>query len=432
MAKAHPLLPILRLFGGVWILWFAAAALVPFTYESGSWLQAGLISAAYVVATAALAFALCLAMGGISSRSSQPAGIQTRVLLYAVLGLVGSSLLVYDRIFVQRIDLTAGLAAARQEWATLGQERQGISSVYSVAGNLMWVLSFVGLTFGYAYFESLRRARQSPLLAIVVSLAGIMTVSVLNGGRMPIIFAIALMSSVAAIRHATGLRVIPRISRFSKLGLLVIGLLGAGYMGYVLVDRASSNQFELADYATSSAEYLHGVPREGWTESKPGSVSAVTALSTAQLVHQFWVLQLIIDDPRREGSLLLSTPIYLLQKLGLFGDISADWTHAGLYLSLPGAAYHDLGIPGLLLLVLVHGFVLAACVLLMQRLSPVRLVAIILVFLTTLLSPLLPSFVAAPFPFMCAAFALPCVKLWRSRSQPRELVPTGSALSSSQ
>lgn len=418
MAKPHQALPILKMFAGVWTLWFVAVALVPFTYEGGSWFQAGLVSFGYVVGTGTLAFGLCGALGRIRAGGSQTVEIRTRVLGYAALGLVGSAFLVYDRVFVQRIDMTAGLAAARQEWATLGEARQGISSVYSVVGNLMWVFSFVGLTFGYAYFEPLRRNRRWPLLAVVVSLAGILAVSVLNGGRMPIIFAIVLMLSVAAIRTATGLPVIPSMSRFSKLVFLLIGLLGTVYTSYVVVDRASANEFELADYATSSAEYLHGVPREGWMESKPGPASSVTALSTAQLVHQFWILQLIIDDPRREGSLLLTTPIYLLQKIGLFRSISADWTHVGLYLSLPGAAYHDLGIPGLLLLVVVHAFALTGCTLLMQRLSPFRLVVILLVFLTTLLSPLLPSFVAAPFPFMCAAFALPCLKFSRLSPKP--------------
>lgn len=429
MRNGHQAIPILAVFAGVWLVWFSAAGLVPFTYERGSWMAAGLLSAFYVLGTGALALWLGRAVPPAARVVAELPRTRTNAMRYALIGVAGSGLLVFDRVVVQGIDLRAGLAAARTEWAVLGETREGISSIYSAAGNLLWAFAFVGLAYGFVYFEALRRAGRWPVLTMAVSLAGIFAVSILNGGRMPIIFAVALLVSLGAVRKAIGLPVVPRVSNFSKLTIAAVGATAVAYAGYVLIDRATANSFDLDEYAQSSAEYLHGVPRDEWLEKRPGPVAAVAALSTAQLVHQFWVFQLTIDEPRREGSLLLSTPIYLLQKLGFFRGQSADWTHAGLYLSLPGAAYHDGGVPGLVLLVVFHGIALGACTLLLQRLTPVRLLVVILVFITTVLSPLLPAFVAAPFPFMAVALVLPCLKFSAARlREPAPATPAGPLL----
>jgi hypothetical protein len=128
--------------------------------------------------------------------------------------------------------------------------------------------------------------------------------------------------------------------------------------------------------------------------------------STAQLIHPFWVFESIIVRDQSEGTFLFSTPLFLLHKFGLLTNISEAWTFPGLFLSLPGAAYHDFGLLGMITVSLLHGFALAICIrLLMQRhLSGLSLTWIIIIFSMTILSPLLPVFVAGPFPFMVAAF----------------------------
>ena len=60
-----------------------------------------------------------------------------------IISVIGLGFLMYDKIYVQRIDYSQGLALARQEWRVLGEERESASSS---------IFSATGYLFGGAYF----------------------------------------------------------------------------------------------------------------------------------------------------------------------------------------------------------------------------------------------------------------------------------------
>ncbi|HEX2861430.1 MAG TPA: hypothetical protein VHN79_07310, partial [Lacunisphaera sp.] len=368
-------------------------------------MAAGIISFAYVAMTIVGALVFACALRETTPCRIRPLRSAVGIRRYALLGLVGAGCLVYDRLVVQRVDLTAGIAAARTEWATLGEGRIGISSPYSVAGNLLWAFAYVPLVYGHLYFELLRARRKMPLVAIALGFLGISAVSALNGGRMPLVFAVAILAFTAAIRRSHGLPAAPRLS-FSARFVLCSALTAICiYVPFVLIDRAAANHTELPEYTVSSISYLRGTPKPAWTENpQPSDAVAVASLSVAQLVHPFWLLELIRDNGYREGvPMLASTPLFLLQKMGFLRDVPNTWTYSGLYLSLPGAAYHDAGWPGLVLLAFCHSLVLAWCGLRLRAITPLRLALIQAVGVVTVLSPLVPAFLAGPFPFLLVA-----------------------------
>lgn len=404
-----------KLLVGSWGLWFIAAAVLPFTYEGGSWFTAGFISLAYVLVTGVTALVLACAMSPRFRIPLRRLQSTVRVRPYALLGLVGAGFLIYDRLAVQHVDLSAGIASARTEWAALGEQRVGISSPYSVLGNLLWAFAYVPLAYGYLYYESLRAGRKGPLLSITFGIMGIVGVSALNGGRMPIVFGLAVVVCTSLIRVVHGMPMIPRFSLSARL-MFTIGLVAVGvYVPFVLVDRAAANSTALPEYTESSVSYLRGKPKESWAENPhPNDVVAVASLSVAQLVHPFWLLEVVKDDDHREGApMLVSTPLFLFQKLGFFRGTINTWTYSGLYLSLPGAAFHDAGWLGFALMALLHGVGLAWGGRLVRRITPFTLVILLAIGVVTVLSPMVPAFLAGPFPFMLVALMVPALRLRR-------------------
>ena len=67
--------------------------------------------------------------------------------------------LTYDKLFIQKIDYSAGLAFAREEWRQLGEEREGqASSIFSVIGYLLGSSYYVAASSD-TNFESIRGAK---------------------------------------------------------------------------------------------------------------------------------------------------------------------------------------------------------------------------------------------------------------------------------
>lgn len=393
----------------VWASWFIAAFILPFTYEGGTWLGAGLISLMYVVLTTSASLVINSLVHASNIVATRPLRCVLGVKRYALLGLLGFGLLAYDRLFAQGVTLFEGLAAARYEWAALGEVRAGVSSVYSVLGNLLWAFAYVPIVYGYLYYESLRAQRKSPLLPFALGVVAIVAVSALNGGRMPIVFAVAAIACTGALRRSHGRPIVPRFSFATRIILALGGIVVAIYVSFVLIDRAAASRMNPPEYTESSISYLRGSPTTAWTkQTRPSGLLAASSLSVAQLVHPFWLFELVRKDEHREGGIMLiSTFLFLLQKLGFFQGVTNTWTYSGLYLSLPGAAYHDGGWAGLVLMVVFHSLCLAWAAVLSRSVTPWRLAVILAVGVVTVLSPLIPAFLAGPFPFMVFAFLVP-------------------------
>ena len=98
--------------------------------------------------------------------------------------------------------------------------------------------------------------------------------------------------------------------------------------------------------------------------------------------------------------------ISIANKIGIVHDVPVEWTYPGVFLSLPGGLYHDLGFLGVLLGGLVHGAFLGRCESLLRRrrVGLPLLCVCIAVLSETIFAPLINADELAPFPFMLFAF----------------------------
>jgi hypothetical protein len=400
-----------------WATWlgsFLLLAILPITSRSGSLAPAVGLSLFYVLWSSFWAFVFGCKLKGAPAGPVAIAPDHKHVSRFlwraAVVGVIGVSFLIYDRVTVQGIGFSSGIALARAAWANAGMERSGgVSSVFSVAGNILWAFAYVVLAPVVLVWERLRVFERVVLL--ILAGGTIIATSALNGGRTPIVLGLGIFISVCLVRSIVGLAFFPPLLVKARKMRVLVALCILAYFPYISVERSEMTQIDPHTYATIMLTFAHGQ----WTDSihvldsLPDSVEAgvyPVLLSGIQWVHPFLVLETVIEVPDRSGAVLLGTMISIAEKIGIVHDVPVEWTYPGLFLSLPGGLYHDLGFLGVLLGGLVHGAFLGRCESLLRRrrVGLPLLCVCIAVLSETILAPLINADALAPFPFMIFAF----------------------------
>jgi hypothetical protein len=403
----------------VWCGSVVLLLLLPITSRAGGVGSAVCLSLVYVVWSSVWAYVFGCRLRGrakvAAAVAPDAAHLGKFLSVLAVTAVLGLIALAYDRVMIQRVDLSGGIARARYAWFFAGEERLGgISSVYSFIGNLLWPCSYVVLTAVVLGWERLKGRRR--LLLLLCSVATITLTSALNGGRTPTLLAGAAVISVCLTRATLGLRLLPAFSITTRQLVAMTGACVLAYFPYVAIQRSEATRQDARDYATGILYFGHGQWTSGvdLVDSLPETVSVYVypvLLSGVQWVHPFLVLQSVIENPERSGSVLLSTPLSLVSKVSVplrasSRGMTAEWTYTGAFLSLPGALYHDLGFFGIFFGGILHGALLGRCELLVrrQRVSLRGFCFIVAVLSVTILAPLIDGQSLAPFPFMVFAF----------------------------
>lgn len=271
--------------------------------------------------------------------------------------LIGLAFLIYDKIEVQGIDYSQGLALARQEWRVLGEERSSAaSSLFSVIGYLL----------GGAYFLSLALSvsRTYPLTDrtrfsfIFVCLAILLLNSAITGGRSSILLALIFISFGYFSASKNGHRGLfdgVIYNRNFKILLAASGL----YTLYIFYLRAlASGQF-VGIYSLYFLEYLGLTPYEWFAqiayETSWGGGLALLNLAVSYLTHSITSTAAILQAPAQSGDVILVNFMQIASKFGIL-DQPQDWFLAGRFASLPGALYLQYGAIGLLLVAALLGF----------------------------------------------------------------------------
>lgn len=274
------------------------------------------------------------------------------------ISLLGLCFLVFDKITIQGIDYTQGIAIAREQWRVLGESRDGeISSPFSVLGYLFGGAFFLSL--GLTLSRSTQLSDSRRMYYILFGFTLLMSHSLLTGGRSSLLLALGFLSF--GYFSSKYVRFPPLWSSYLyKMMLLSILLFAGLYILFVFYSRATMSGVDLAIYSIEFLEWL-GLKPSPWfksfaTSSDVGAVFAVLNLAISYLTHSLASTAAILEQHQESGLAIFMYLISIGAKLGLL-DPPAEWFLAGRFPSLPGALYMQWGLWGMLFATLILGTV---------------------------------------------------------------------------
>lgn len=337
------------------------------------------------------------------------------------LSVVGLFALAVDKVFVQGVDYSLGLAGARYQWAMLGEAREGVSSAWSVLGYLLSTSFFVSI-YVVVLHDGVFSAKGKTVVWIA-SLGLALGNSALSGGRSLLLLLVVVSVALVSLRADLG-KSLPQIGgRLVLVGVAAIMALGA-YVLYVFAARAELTGFDAHEYAVGMLEFLGAQPMSAFEGMSSNTwvahLAGLVVLALAYLVHSVFTFAAIIDLPSESSQLLLYVRL-LAAKLGFVDYPDLEWELTGRFPSLPGVLYLDGGVGLLAGGAVLLGVWMALSVRLCQR-HPTSLVAVsvwLAVHTTALLSPLLLAAELLNYPFVIAEFLLIAVAAGAARFRPR-------------
>jgi hypothetical protein len=148
-------------------------------------------------------------------------------------------------------------------------------------------------------------------------------------------------------------------------------------------------------------------------ETDMGSLAALFGL---YLTHSSWTFEKSLEAPHRSGYVFLNFAWYWLFRLGMIDVMpqgERPYEHG--MMSLPGAAWYDFGLAGMITVSVLHGILIAvAGVLLTTKGFPqaVGMFTYVCIGLITLWSPLAFALNTLSFPFIGLAFLVYVFSAW--------------------
>jgi hypothetical protein len=402
----------------VWLFYWLAVALLPVRSVYPATGEAFLVQLTFVVLVAGT-------LKFISSRFApgpMPAAGATDIpcastLLWIALALsaVGLLALCYDRIFIQGVDFSDGIAYARRQWIWAAKARQGRpSSIFSMVGYLVGSAFYVAAVLAVTQAHTLSPGQR--ILALVASLMLVLANSVLGGGRSGILLLAAVI--IGALGARTGMRLRDLLPNTQRRLLGVLCLVAVAYMLYVFYGRATYSQSTPLQYVQDFFALL-GVAPLGWyrdwmEHSRLGTLAGMATLGMVYLTHSFATTAAIWDAAPEAAPVLFVHFADLLYKVGLGPPVDGKWFLVGRLPSLPGALLHQFGIAGLVAgsLILGAGCGLIRVWAIRQPRALLPLGAYAVAEATLLLTPALFAPDILSFPFVIAAIAILAAWVW--------------------
>ncbi len=354
---------------------------------------------------------------------------QRLIVLTSGLVICGLFLHLYDKIFIMNIDYSAGIAKARHEWIANGVARGGgVSSWQSVAGHILVNFYFIAIAMVVLFWKELPPPHK--YFGYVVSVAAVLIYSASMGSRsVPLFFLLYVMSTLLLVKSLEG-RFLPK--GFAWLFVLLVGLIFA-YNIFVFHERGeASGGDNPKQYTRSFFPQLGGAETGGFNlgEKLPGFLGEMFyygILTIMYVNHNQWTFDYVLTLDERPGQSMFNTLYGGLVKVGVIAkEHVQERAFSGTFLSLPGCAYYDFGLPGMIIIAALHGIFLFAADHLVRRsnLKVWHLFLFIMVGVFSLMSPLTcaANLMAFPYlvicclslPLLVAAVKLPLIKPGRS------------------
>ena len=341
-----------------------------------------------------------------SSRLTQKE-INFIVLFTFLIALTGLIFLIIDRLWVQQIDYSKGIAFARMQWISQGEARTGVSSLFSVLGNLSVPFIYVPLSMVYLQWEKL--GRRLRLIAIPAILFVLLAFSALYGGRTAILLGLTVVASISLIRIMSGKMILPAFNRKAYVSILCLIIPLLIFVVYIVRERVKMNDMDSYSYAVAIIQGLCGLTTERFEAirylGEPFADVLYWLITVGSyIIHSMWSFEGVLAIPERPGTALFVTFLELLHRIGLVPE-QTHWLFWYQYINLPGAVWYDFGMIGYIVVSILHGGLLGLSCLMTSRKQAdgLGVLFILSVIVISLLSPM--CFAAQIFPFVFLIFA---------------------------
>lgn len=253
---------------------------------------------------------------------------------------LGLLFLAFDRMFIQGVDYSGGISAARENWREIATSRGGVSSPFSVFGNLMYPTVFVSLLLSIVFYDFLRGS----MLRIIGGAIIVFGFSLLIGGRTSILVFLCVILGGLNVRVLLGQRFFPR--KFFKYCLIMFSAC-VFFAGLIFFWRMSGSNVGFDSYALSLVARHNGYVRAGVELGDVSMLDALIYSLAVYFVHVKWIFQAVLSDSYLHGHAFLNQVFWILStRGGLDFGIDYNWTYSGRWISLAGAVWHDYGVFG--------------------------------------------------------------------------------------
>jgi hypothetical protein len=399
---------MLRTFVFSWLIYWGMVLILPVHPIYPAVLQALGLQLSFVVL-------VCLAYGAMRAALLEPAvpdplrgeivGARRIVRWSLVLSLIGLLFLVYDKVVIQGVDYSDGLAVAREQWREIGEEREGrASSVWSALGYLVGSAYYVTTVLLIA--QPHRFSSRERLGIAAAAFAFALANSVITGGRSNfMLLAVVAIAAFSARRGLAMQRIFP--DRRQRRAILATVALAGVYMVYVFYSRAQASGELVSLYVVNFLPYM-GLDFDTWYADAMGqewtaTIGNMSILVIGYLTHSLATFAAIVEAPTEDKVMVFGNVAGILYKLGVIPKPADDWFLAGRFPSVPGALWHQFGAVGFAIGSIVLGAAAATAQVWTAR-SPRRLFPLgiyVLAGATLILTPYVfaPDFLSGPFVF---------------------------------
>jgi oligosaccharide repeat unit polymerase len=337
-----------RSFVVVWVLYWLAIAFLPVHSIYPGTFGAAMLQLGFVVIVLVGVLLTRLLVGGRAFPRPGSCDIPTaNTLIRLALGLsvIGTFCLLYDKVFVQGIDYSNGVAVAREEWRKLGEDRDSnASSIFSVMGYFFGSAYYVAIVLVVTQVGVVSPKLRMQTLLVVFFL--LMINSAITGGRSNLLLvAVFVLAAFGARKGLALFNLFPRVSQ--RLAIKLVLLLGFAYTVFIFYQRAEAGGSDALNYAIEflpylgldlSNEYLAGL--DG---SALSSLSAMLVLTVSYVIHSFATVAAILDASPENKTIVFLHLAGIANKLGLIAPPDGDWFMAGRFPSVPGSLLYQFG-----------------------------------------------------------------------------------------
>jgi hypothetical protein len=327
-----------------------------------------------------------------------------------VMSMIGIVFLVFDKLFIQGIDYSEGLAVAREEWRRAGEDRDGgVSSIFSVLGYLLGSSYYVAIVLAVTQVNVLGSSKRIKIL--LASFLLLMLNSAISGGRSNVLLVAACIFGAMASRRDLNFRQLFPHKIQWWLMLMTVGLSGI-YILFIFYQRADASDMSAQNYALDFLPYL-GLELDAWffdlmDGGVIGSLLAMIVLAVSYVTHSFATVAAIVNTPSEDKVVIFLHFWGLLGRIGLLDMPDGEWFLAGRFSSVPGALWYQMGGIGFVAVSFLLGATSAVVKAWTAR-QPDRLLplgAFVMIEAVLLLSPALFAADFLSFPFVVVSFLL--------------------------